>query len=62
MLSFVAKYHADNLRVKVYSLEQHDLLSGRSEGGKLVTTFQATMKVWVQVFGVGYKIWKDRLW
>jgi hypothetical protein len=56
MLSSIAKYHADNMRITGTILEHDDSLNDRTEGGTLDSNFQATRKLWSDVYGVEYKV------
>jgi len=56
MLTSIAKYHEDNLRMNGCTLEHDDSLNDRTEGGKLDTNFQATRKLWSDIYGVEYKV------
>ena len=56
MLFSIAKYHEDNIRLNGCTLEHDDSLNDRSEGGKLDTNFQATRKLWRDIYGVEYKV------
>jgi len=56
MLSSIAKYHEDNMRINGCTLEHDDSLNDRTEGGKLDTSFQATRKLWDRIYGVEYNV------
>ena len=56
MLSSIANYHKDNIRMNGSTLEHNDSLNDRTEGGKLDTNFQATRKMWREVYGDEYKV------
>lgn len=56
MLSSIEKYHRDNMNMSGSVLEHDDSLNDRSEGSILNTNFQATRKLWKDVYGVEYKV------
>ena len=56
MLTSIAEYHKDNMSLNGCILEHDDSLNDRTEGGKLDTNFQATRKLWNDVYGVEYKV------
>jgi hypothetical protein len=56
MLSSIELYHADIMNATGKILEHDDSLNDRTEGGTLDNNFQATRKLWSDVYGVEYKV------
>lgn len=56
MLSSIVNYHADNMNATGTILEHDDSLNDRTEGGTLDNNFQATRKLWSDVYDVEYKV------
>jgi len=56
MLTSIELYHADIMNATGKILEHDDSLNDRTEGGTLDNNFQATRKLWSDVYGVEYKV------